>query len=127
MLKRDSLDTHVELTDLLALKLAASPAEKLRSEIPAGLLVNVARQFEIIGTIATGQAGVRRVPGDAKQVLAWALTLLEPHQALALKMLCKDQPSLEQMAAVRAYTDLLSRETVVSPAVRGAVTVEVVG
>ena len=50
MLKRDSLDTHVELTDLLALKLAAAPAEKLRSEIPAGLLVNVARQFEIIGT-----------------------------------------------------------------------------
>lgn len=127
MLKRDSLDTHVELTDLLALKLAASPAEKLRSEIPAGLLVNVARQYEIIGTIATGQAGVRKVPGDAKQVLCWALALMEPQQLLALRMLVKDRPSAEQMAAVGEYVDLLARETVVSPAVRGAVTVEVVG
>lgn len=126
MLQKPSVDNCVSLTDLLAIKLASSALEKHRGEIPAGLLCNVARQYEIIGTVATGQASVRRVPGDAKQVLAWALQLLEPHQALALRMLCKDRPSQEQMAAVAAYTDLLARETVVRPSVRGAVTVEVI-
>jgi hypothetical protein len=126
MLEKTSLDNLVSLTDLCALKLAASPLERLRDELPEQATMNICRQYEVIGVVQTGSCSLRRVPGDARQVLAWALALMEPHQLLALKALVGDAPSKEQMAVVGEYCELIARETIVRPSVRGAVNVEVI-
>jgi hypothetical protein len=121
------VDTSVSLTDLMALKLAGGAIEKHRESIPEGMILNVARQYEIVGTLSTGKVSVRKLPGDARQVLCWALALMEPHQLLALRQLVGDKPSAEQLAVASGYLDAIARETLVSPPVRGVVTVEVLG
>lgn len=124
--KLEAVDSLLSITDLMALQLAAKPLERLRDHVPESCTVNIAKQFEVIGIVSTGTSSTRRVPGSALNALAWLLAVCEPHHKLALRMLLRDMPSSEAVAEAKELLDSVGTDTVVRPAVRGAVLAEVI-
>jgi hypothetical protein len=116
----------LNIRDWMALSVASRGLEKLRDDVPCGLVDNFAGQFELIGTIATTDCAIRKVPGDAKRVLAHALRLMTPLQLAALGDLLAlgSAPLPEYVAMAQTLVDSVSGETICRPAIRGSILVE---